>query len=92
MRGGFDSLMAHHFYTPSVPLNLPMNPFRLIIALAIASMLTTAFLKADESQKQTKEKSETVCSCGKDKEGKECGKDKECCCKPKKEKETEQKK
>lgn len=58
-----------------------MKNLRLFIALAFAAALVTPFLRAGDEK--AKEKAEACCSCPKDKDGKECGKDKECCCKAK---------
>ncbi len=69
-----------------------MKSFRLFIALAFVSALAVASVQAGDNKEKSMEKSEAVCSCGKDKDGKECGKDKECCCKPKEEKKAEEKK
>ena len=68
-----------------------MKSLRLILSLAFTSLLVTAVQAVPEND-QPKEKSATTCDCGKDKDGKECGKDKECCCKPKDEKKEEPKK
>ena len=57
-----------------------MKSLRLILVLAFASMLVTA---AQAGDKEKKEKAEDACACGKDKE---------CCGKPKEEKKEEAKK
>ncbi len=59
-----------------------MKNLRLIIALVFAAALVAPVIRADDKAKEEK-KAEAACSCPKDKDGKECGKDKECCCKAK---------
>ena len=68
-----------------------MKSFRLITALVFTAALITPAVHAGEKAKDEK-KAEAACSCGKDKDGKECGKDKECCCKAKDEKKDDAKK
>lgn len=58
-----------------------MKSLRFFLALAIASLLTTAVAQAADDKAKAEEKS---CDCCKDKDGKECGKDKDCCCTGKK--------
>lgn len=60
-----------------------MNKFRFLLSLCLVSALTTGFaLAADQKKDEAKE--EKACDCGKDKDGKTCGVDKDCCCTGKK--------
>ena len=54
-----------------------MKSLRFLLALALAGFLTTAFARAADDKAKTEEK---TCDCAKDKDGKVCGKDKDCCC------------
>jgi hypothetical protein len=54
-----------------------MKSFRFLLALTLAVFLTTAFVRAADDKAKTEEK---TCDCAKDKDGKVCGKDKDCCC------------
>jgi hypothetical protein len=58
-----------------------MKSLRFLLALALAGFLTAAFVHAADDKGKTAEK---VCDCPKDKDGKVCGKDKDCCCTGKK--------
>jgi hypothetical protein len=62
--------------------NLPMKTIRFLAALLIASTLVAPFALADDAKKSDKE--EKMCDCAKDKDGKACGVDKDCCCTGKK--------
>ena len=55
-----------------------MKNLRFLLALGAASLLFSgAAFAADQAKDQGKEK---TCDCGKDKDGKACGVDKDCCC------------
>jgi len=58
-----------------------MKSLRFLLALALAGFLTTALVRAADDKAKTAEK---TCDCPKDKDGKVCGKDKDCCCTGKK--------
>jgi len=58
-----------------------MKSLRFLLALAFAGFLTTAFVRAADDKPKSEEK---ACDCPKDKDGKVCGKDKDCCCTGKK--------
>jgi hypothetical protein len=72
--------MAHQLSTDT-PSLLAMKTLRLLVALVPAIVLVSPVVRASDDK--VKDKAEAVCHCGKDKDGKECGKDKECCCKAK---------
>ena len=58
-----------------------MKTLRFLLALSGASLLLSGYAFAgdkDESKDQAKAKA--ACDCGKDKDGKACGVDKDCCC------------
>jgi hypothetical protein len=57
----------------------PMKFLRFLTALTIASFVLAPASFAGEECKD-KKADKACCSCGKDKDGKECGKDKPCCC------------
>ena len=57
-----------------------MKSFRLLLALALACLVSAAFAHAADDKAKTEEK----CECPADKDGKVCGKDKDCCCTGKK--------
>ena len=59
-----------------------MKNLRFLAALIIAAAFVVPFVKADDAKKD--EKAEKTCDCGKDKDGKACGVDKDCCCTGKK--------
>ncbi|MBI2814122.1 MAG: hypothetical protein HYX71_07545 [Opitutae bacterium] len=54
-----------------------MKSLRLLLALALAGLLSTTLLRASDDKAKPAEK---TCACPKDKDGKVCGKDKDCCC------------
>lgn len=54
-----------------------MKSFRLLLALATAGFFFTSLARAGNDQAKPAEK---TCHCPKDKDGKVCGKDKDCCC------------
>lgn len=58
-----------------------MKSIRLLLALAMVSFLATSLVHASDDKAKTAEK---TCDCPKDKDGKVCGKDKDCCCTGKK--------
>ncbi len=58
-----------------------MKSLRLLLALAVVSAFAATSLRAGDDADQAKQKTEEACHCEKDKDGKVCGKDKECCCK-----------
>ena len=71
-----------------------MKSLRFLLALALAGFLTSAMVRAADDKAKSAEK---TCDCAKDKDGKVCGKDKDCCCTGKKceltgEKKAEEKK
>ncbi len=56
-----------------------MKKLRFLVALSWASLLISgSAIAADQAKDQ--EKAKTSCDCGKDKDGKACGVDKDCCC------------
>jgi hypothetical protein len=57
-----------------------MKSLRLLLALALAGFLAPALVRAEDKAKS----GEKTCECARDKDGKECGKDKDCCCTGKK--------
>ena len=61
-----------------------MKSLKFIITLLFASALTLSVAQAGEATGECKDKAEKCCECGVDKDGKVCGKDKECCCAAKK--------
>jgi hypothetical protein len=61
-----------------------MKSLKFIITLLFSSALTLSVAQAGEAKGECKDKAEKCCECGVDKDGKECGKDKECCCAAKK--------
>lgn len=66
----------------SVIVPYPMKTLRLLAVLSIASLFTAPFaLAADSASDKASEK---TCDCEKDKDGKTCGVDKDCCCTGKK--------
>lgn len=66
-----------------------MKTLRFFSALFIASALAAPFVSAED----TKKEQPAGCDCAKDKNGKVCGVDKDCCCTGKKcEKPAEEKK
>ena len=71
-----------------------MKSLRFLLALAFASTLALTIARAHDDKDKAAEK---TCDCPKDKDGKVCGKDKDCCCTGKKceltgEKKAEEKK
>ena len=58
-----------------------MKSIRFLLALAVASFVTTVVAHAADDKAKSEEK---TCDCGKDKDGKVCAKDKDCCCTGKK--------
>ncbi len=58
-----------------------MKSIRFLLALAMVSFLATSVVRAGDDKAKTAEK---TCDCPKDKDGKVCGKDKDCCCTGKK--------
>ena len=59
-----------------------MKTLRFLLALSGASLLLSSYAFAadkDQSKDQDKPKA-AACDCGKDKYGKACGTDKDCCC------------
>lgn len=59
-----------------------MKTLRFLLALSGASLLLSGSVFAadkDTSKDQDKPKA-AACDCGKDKDGKACGVDKDCCC------------
>ena len=59
-----------------------MKTPRLLITV-LAAVFTAAFASG-AGDKPAKKPSESACECSKDKEGMECGVDKDCCCTGKK--------
>ena len=60
-----------------------MKILRLLATLALASTFAAPFALAAETKKEEKS-SPKGCDCEKDKDGKTCGVDKDCCCTGKK--------
>jgi len=60
-----------------------MKSLRLILALGFSAALCTAVFAAADP-KPAEAKSPERCTCAKDKDGKVCGVDKDCCCTGKK--------
>ena len=63
-----------------------MKTIRFFAAFALLSAFASPFVRAEDPKKEEK-----VCDCAKDKEGKECGVDKDCCCTGKKAEKTAKK-
>jgi hypothetical protein len=60
-----------------------MKTLRFLLALSGASLLLAGYAFAgdkDNAQDKDKPKDQAACTCGKDKDGKACGTDKDCCC------------
>ena len=58
-----------------------MKTLRFILALSGASLLLAGYAFAgDKDDTKDKPKDQAACTCGKDKDGKACGVDKDCCC------------
>ena len=58
-----------------------MKTLRFLLALWGASLLPAGHaLAADKDQGKDQDKPKTTCDCSKDKDGKTCGVDKDCCC------------
>ncbi len=58
-----------------------MKTLRFLLALSWASLLLSSYAFAeDKDQAKNQDKPKTSCDCGKDKDGKACGVDKDCCC------------
>ena len=56
-----------------------MKNLRFLLALGAASLLYAGSAWAADQAKD-QDKAKTSCDCGKDKDGKACGVDKDCCC------------
>jgi hypothetical protein len=54
-----------------------MKSLRLLITLGFITALTPVLVTAADDKKPAEAK---TCDCGKDKDGKACGVDKDCCC------------
>lgn len=54
-----------------------MKSLRFLLALALAGLCSATLLRATDDKAKSAEK---TCDCPKDKDGKVCGKDKDCCC------------
>jgi hypothetical protein len=67
-----------------------MKSLRFILALAFASALTLPAVRAADDKSKAKP-TEKSCDCAKDKDGKVCGQDKDCCCTGEKAKPAEKK-
>jgi hypothetical protein len=58
-----------------------MKTLRFLLALTGASLLLSGYaFAADKDQPKDQDKPKAACDCGKDKDGKVCGVDKDCCC------------
>ncbi len=58
-----------------------MKTLRFLFALSGASLLLSGYaFAADKDQSKDQDKPKAACDCGKDKDGKACGTDKDCCC------------
>ncbi len=56
-----------------------MKSLRLLLALAFAGLLSVSMVHAGDKAECAEKDNKKCCSCEKDKDGKECGKDKACC-------------
>jgi hypothetical protein len=69
-------------HTLFVDSKIHMKTLRFLLALSGASLLLSGYAFAadkDQSKDQDKPKA-AACDCAKDKDGKACGVDKDCCC------------
>lgn len=60
-----------------------MKTLRFLLALSCASVLLAGYAFAgdkDQCKGQDNANDKPACTCGKDKDGKVCGVDKDCCC------------
>jgi hypothetical protein len=58
-----------------------MKIHRFLLAFSCASLLlASAAFAGDKDQCKDTSKDQPACTCPKDKDGKVCGKDKDCCC------------
>ena len=58
-----------------------MKTLRFLLALSGASLLLAGYaFAADKDDAKDKPKDSAACTCEKDKDGKVCGTDKDCCC------------
>ena len=61
-----------------------MKKLRIILAFGIVTAFAAVLIMAADDKKPAEEKNPVGCDCGKDKDGKVCGVDKDCCCTGKK--------
>lgn len=57
-----------------------MKSLKLLLTLVFAGAMSTAMVQAGDKAECKDTDTKQCCTCKKDKDGKECGKDKPCCC------------